>query len=180
LTSTKNLPKGIGGIYMETWKRIADYEDTYEISNYGSVRNIKTGRVLKLDTKPNGYLSARLCKNSKVKTFLVHRLVAIHFIPNPDNKPVVNHDDGVKTNNHVSNLVWSTSSENTRHAIRTGLKNEEKRIANVKKAKTKITPEQKQWIKDNYIPANEEFGSKALAEKFGVTRMYISQIANSK
>lgn len=136
--------------------------DNYEVSNFGEIRNLK-GKIIKPEILKKGYLRVSLCLNSKNKKYLVHRLVALAFIPNPENKPVVNHEDGDKTNNRYDNLVWATSSENTQHAIATGLKNESKRIENVKKAKTKISEEDKQWIKDNYIPRSKDFGTKALA-----------------
>lgn len=174
---------------MEKWKQIQGYEGFYEISNFGNVRSIDRvtnngkrlkGKIIKPSKTTNGYLMTRLCRDGRAIAYQIHRLVAIHFVENPYNKPIVNHNDGDKTNNRYDNLTWSTSSENTLHAIATGLKNEEKRIENVKKAKTKISPEQKQWIKDNYIARDKEFGAKAMAEKFDVTPVYISIIANSK
>ena len=100
----------------EQWKAVVGYEGIYEVSNYGKVRNVKTGRILKLGKSKNGYLRVGLHKNGKQKYFLVHRLVAIAFIPNPDNKETVNHIDEDKTNNHVCNLEWMTQKENTRHS----------------------------------------------------------------
>lgn len=104
----------------ETYKTIKDYPN-YEVSDLGNVRNIKTGRVLKPDYK-GGYQYAALCKEGKPKSHLIHRLVASAFIPNPENKPQVNHVNGDKTDNHIENLEWATNSENQKHAIKTGLR----------------------------------------------------------
>lgn len=81
---------------------------------------IKQERILKPFIRGN-YLSVDLRKNGKRKTFQVHRLVAIMFIPNPENKSEVNHIDGNKLNNSVTNLEWNTTSENIKHAYQTGL-----------------------------------------------------------
>ena len=175
---------------MEQWKQIQGYEGYYEISNLGNIRSIertvdhngrkvkRKGKMIKPNLNRNGYLTARLCKNGKSTAYLIHRLVAIHFIDNPNNKPVVNHKDFNRQNNNSENLEWTTQKENIEHAE--SRKDEATRIVNVKKALTKISPEDKQWIKDNYITRDKTFGAKALAEKFGVTPVYISIIANSK
>lgn len=105
---------------LEIFKLISDYPN-YEVSNLGNVRNRLTGKVLRPFKNGKGYLRVDLCKNGKEKTFLVHRLVATAFIPNPDNKPQVNHIDGCKSNNYISNLEWCNSSENVSHSYRTGL-----------------------------------------------------------
>jgi hypothetical protein len=97
----------------EEWKLIQDYGN-YEVSTLGNLRNSKTGRVLKQMCK-GGYLFAGLSKNSNGKTLPVHRLVALAFIDNPENKPQVNHKDKNRSNNNVSNLEWSTASENNIH-----------------------------------------------------------------
>ena len=118
-----------------TWKPANGYEGLYEVSDAGQVRSvdryIKTdirhvesrlikGKVLKQSIKRNGYKTVDLCKNGKVTTTLVHRLVAETFIPNPDGLRFVNHKDSNRTNNAVSNLEWVTSSENRMHGIAYG------------------------------------------------------------
>jgi hypothetical protein len=115
---------------MELWKDISGYEGYYQISNLGNVRSIdrfdgvhdRQGTIIKPNLKPNGYLQVGLRKHNTRKWFGVHRLVAIHFIENPDNKPQVNHIDGNKLNNTVENLEWVTGKENQRHAARLGLR----------------------------------------------------------
>lgn len=71
---------------------------------------------MKLRVNGGGYYHISFCKNNKCKTFNIYRLIAINFIPNPENKPQVNHIDGNKLNNHVNNLEWCTRSENMQHA----------------------------------------------------------------
>ena len=108
-------------IIIEEWKAIENYEGYYEISNFGNVRNSRTGRTLKLNDRGNGYFCCTLSKNNIRKNQSVHRLVAKAFIDNPEGKQEVNHIDGNKFNNHVDNLEWTTRSENETHAMNNGL-----------------------------------------------------------
>ena len=108
---------------MEEWKDIYDWEEFYEVSNLGRVRNKKTGNFITGDINNYGYYRVTLYHNNKKQKFFRHRLVAIHFIPNTDEaKTFVNHIDGDKSNNTVANLEWVTQSENEKHAFKTGLK----------------------------------------------------------
>lgn len=100
----------------EIWKPIQDYEN-YFVSNFGRVKNSK-GKIRKFvhDKKDYGYVRvALISKNKKQKNILVHRLVALAFIPNTENKSIVNHLNENKSDNRVENLEWSTLSENQRH-----------------------------------------------------------------
>ena len=107
----------------ETWKPIKEWEEFYEISNFGNVRNIKTKKLLNGDINNCGYYRVQLNHNGKKQRFFRHRLVATHFIPNTDKtKKFVNHIDGDKSNNTVTNLEWVTQSENEKHAFSKGLK----------------------------------------------------------
>lgn len=101
---------------MEVWK-IINFENliilnNYEISSLGNIRNYKTKRILKIRNIINGY--SNICLNGK--TFKVHRLVAIAFIDNPNNKPTVNHIDKNKHNNKLDNLEWATYTEQKNHS----------------------------------------------------------------
>jgi len=100
-----------------TWADIKDFKD-YEISTEGKVRNKRRGRVLKDRINTSGYLSVILYVNGKPISKLVHRLVAEAFIPNPDNKPQVNHINEIKTDNRVTNLNWMTRLENCNYGTR--------------------------------------------------------------
>lgn len=94
----------------------------FKISNYGRIYNKRKDNELKSWTNNrNGYICSMLCENSVKKNVRVHILVAKAFIPNPDNKPFVNHIDGDKTNNLSNNLEWVTQSENQLHAHKTKL-----------------------------------------------------------
>ncbi len=119
---------------MEIWKDIVGYEGLYQISNLGNVKSLAKCYVCgnhnsvrvndEKILKPNnalGYLQVGLQKNSVRTIFKVHRLVANAFIENPFEKPFVNHINGVKTDNTVSNLEWCTSKENTLHSYKIGL-----------------------------------------------------------
>lgn len=104
----------------EIWKDIIiekngvvyDYSGLYEVSNYGRVKNSRTGKILKPVINNKGYLFVGLHKDGKDKKFLVHRLVATMFIPNPDNLPAVNHISEVRSENTVDNLEWCTIAYN--------------------------------------------------------------------
>lgn len=96
-------------------------EYDYFIHDTGFVESKRSGRILYINVKSNGYSYVCLWKNCKSKTMLVHRLVALHFIPNIDMKSEVNHIDGDKNNNHFLNLEWVTSSENKKHCYLSGL-----------------------------------------------------------
>ncbi len=104
---------------QEIWKDIINFPD-YQISNLGNVYSKKNYKIRKPFVS-NGYLSIYLFKNGKRYRKKIHRLVAEAFIPNPNNLPVINHIDGNKLNNIVSNLEWCTSKQNTIHAYKTGL-----------------------------------------------------------
>ena len=112
---------------MEMWKAIEGTDGRYEVSNTGKVRSnnyLGHGKQqeLSLAKDQKGYLRVRIYKDGSRQTVKVHREVAKAFIPNPENKPEVNHKDGDKENNHVENLEWATPSENTTHAYDSGLK----------------------------------------------------------
>lgn len=119
---------------VEIWKDVVGHEGKYQVSNLGRARSVDRainvicrnkpmsmrykGRVLTHNYNNHGYHCMRLSKKEYV---LIHRMVAIAFIPNPENKPFINHINGIKDDNRVENLEWCTCLENSQHAIRTGL-----------------------------------------------------------
>lgn len=105
----------------EIWKPIKEYKDLYEVSNTGKVRNIKTKYILNPYKTNKGYYYANLCINKKSKGIGIHRLVALNFIDNPENKPQVNHINGIKADNRAENLEWVTCSENIIHSYKNGM-----------------------------------------------------------
>lgn len=125
----------------EEW-RILNFEPNYEVSNFGLVRRKDNKRILKDKDNGRGYRAVHL---SHGKLYYVHRLVAMCFLPNPNNYPQVNHINGDKSDNNVINLEWCTCSYNNKHAILIGLrKTTEKQRANSRLQISKLTPEQLQ------------------------------------
>ena len=120
---------------IEIWKDVVGYEGIYQVSNLGRVKSlekkfwsnknnsfsINKEFIRKLSSTRKGYLRVGLMKDLKQKPFLVHRLVAIAFIPNLENKPEVNHINGIKNDNRVENLEWVTTKENVIHSFQNGL-----------------------------------------------------------
>lgn len=109
---------------MEKWKPVKGYEELYEVSSMGRVRSLDrydslgrlhVGRILRPKKNKNGYLECNLFDGGSGRTFRVHKLVAVAFIPNPDKHPQVNHIDEDKTNNVVENLEWCSAKYNTNY-----------------------------------------------------------------
>lgn len=123
-------------IQNEIWKSVKDYEGLYEVSNLGRIKSLDKevscgfngnykriikGKILNPSYDNDSYLHIGLTKDYITKNYFIHRLVAIAFIENLENKPQVNHIDGNKSNNRLKNLEWNTLSENRVHAYNTGL-----------------------------------------------------------
>jgi hypothetical protein len=120
----------------EIWKDVYGFEGLYRVSSHGRifcysktwlsgrwVTRLVKDQELKYYTDRRGYIVVNLRKENKQRQYKVHRLVAIAFVPNPSNKPQVNHDDTDKKNNHYTNLIWATPGENMQHAHDNGLMN---------------------------------------------------------
>lgn len=170
---------------MEKWRDIQGYEGLYQVSESGGVKRLshiaeyKDGakhhyeeRTLSPVLQATGYLTVTLCRGGEQRPVGVHRLVAETFIPNPDNKPQVNHIDGCKTNNKASNLEWCTAKENSDHAWRLGL--------------SKITDKHKTPAGKNAKPiecleTGEIFKSAREAERrLGISNQNISKVLKGK
>ena len=166
--SLENLPN-------EEWRPVVGYEGLYEVSNYGRVKTLFKGvnKIRKpVFTNNPRYFGVNLYKENVSRLIRIHVLVARAFIPNPANKPVVNHKDANRRNNQVSNLEWVTQLENKKHAYDKGLYK-----IGCEHWNSKFTEEQIRYIRENCIPGDLEFGISALARKFGVcigaiSRMY--------
>ena len=109
---------------LEIWKDIEGFEGIYQISNKGNLKSFKknkNGRILKNKNKKGWYLNIILTNKKKKKSIKIHKLVALAFIPNPNNYPVINHINGNKQDNRVENLEWCTQKQNIIHAKQKGL-----------------------------------------------------------
>ena len=112
---------------QEVWKDIVikkngvlyDFTGLYQASNFGKIKSCKkrNGKILKPSSDNHGYLKVKLCKNGMRGDFMIHRIVASLFIPNPQNKIQIDHIDTNRANNNVNNLKWATPSENTNNPI---------------------------------------------------------------
>jgi len=150
-------------------KKICKY---YSVDTLGNVitdnwRNTGKTAILKHAIDNKGYCRVGLSIDGKLVTKKVHRLIAIAFIPNPENKPQVNHINGIKTDNRVENLEWVTPKENTRHAINN------KMCGYIKLDEQKVLE-----IRNLYKDGN--YTHKQLALKYGVIRQTIGDIINKK
>ncbi len=117
LSKNKLIIKGV--IFI--WKQIIGFENIYEINEYGDIRNSITKEIRSPYITNKGYKAIDLYKDGIRYKYLIHRLVAVHFVPNPDNYPIVLHKDNNKLNTYYTNLKWGTYSENNAQAISDGL-----------------------------------------------------------
>ena len=166
----------------EIWKDVKDYEGFYQVSNLGRVKSLDRfdrihhhwkGKMLKLAMSRGGYLAVELNKNGKASKKSVHRLVAEVFVPNPLNKSMVNHLDGIKTHNTPDNLEWCTDSENKYHAYRNGLN---KGPRGELQGSHKLTWDDIHYIREHYKPKDKQYSTGALGKKFNVRPSTIYKI----
>jgi hypothetical protein len=155
-----------GELMQEVWQPVVGYEGRYEVSDTGRVKGPRGPRKPIFHT--NGYVRVGLWHRGTNKLFYIHRLVATHFIPNPNQCPQVNHKDGNKINNLVSNLEWCTASENVIHAVRLfGLHGENHH-------KSKLTSEQVRSIRSDTRLHRE------IAADYAIVRSVVSEIKSGK
>ena len=152
----------------EIWKPIKDYEGLYEVSNLGRVKSLRRNIIVKPYMNHTGYWMVNLWYNCKQDKRLISRLVAETFIPNPNDYPIINHIDGNKQNNHVSNLEWCTYSQNIKHAHDNGLR---------KIYHKKITDEQ---VKELIHFRKLGYSLSSLSCKYNISLSLTSMICNGK
>ena len=151
----KFYPFGLEDLPEEIWQDIPNYGD-YQVSTFGRIKSLKhtKPRIMRPALNSSGYLFVEIHKNNSPTKFLIARLVAEVFIPNPDNKPEVNHLHG-RFNNHFESLEWATGSENMLHAFLTGLA---QNAQGADDSQAKLTAPQIEFIRNNNTLTNEQFG----------------------
>ena len=193
----------------EIWRPIKDYERLYEVSNLGRVSSLDRetidtigrkhyikGRILKQGKDNHGYLVVALTKNGKSKTVRVHRLVAEAFIPNPENKPCIDHINTIKDDNRIENLRWATPKENMNNELtkdkfegennpfygKHRTEETKKKISEAKKGK-KVGLDNPKSIKLICIypdgTQTDIMTRKELAEYLGISKMTVDKILKS-
>jgi len=154
---------------------VAGYEGLYEVDELGNIFSIKRpnaiGGLLKFTPDSFGYLRVGFSKDNKVKTYKAHRIVAAAFIPNPDNKPQVNHINGIKTDNRVENLEWATQKENINHAWGIGLSKNKK---GHKSLLSKLNKDQRIQMLTDYVV--NRASQKQVAKKYSISQPLVSMI----
>lgn len=171
----------------EIWKDVVGYEGLYQVSNLGRVKSLARTvirsngvplyckeKVLKT-AKISGYPLVDLRKKGNRKVIQVHRLICLAFLPNPENKPQVNHKNGVKTDNRLENLEWATRSENSKHAFLIGL-NKPNMLKGEKIGTSKLTEKQVIQIKHG----NKGLTRKQISAKYGIDPTTVSKIILGK
>ena len=161
---------------IELWLPITGYDGQYEISNFGNVRSKKSGHFKNKSKRilNKQYYATTLHINGFRKTFKIHRLVAMAFIPNPKNKPQVNHIDGNKLNNHANNLEWCTAKENMIHALKNGLLNS----VGVSNYQTNLTERDVQIIR--WMSEIGCFSYEQIAEFLSITKSNVAHIVKGR
>lgn len=161
-------------------KDVKGYEDLFAITKDGKLWSKRTNRFLKQTISKTGYYTVATKiggRGGVTKCFKIHRLVCEAYNDNPDNKPFVNHKDGNKLNNHISNLEWCTSSENNKHSYDTKLRDIK---SGIDVFNSKLSREQIEEIRSLYIPYCRVFGARSLSEKYDVSHETIHRVVNNK
>ena len=165
----------------EIWKDVVGYEGYYKVSNTGKIKSlrrvveksanifvIKKEKELKLSIA-RGYFFTKLCIDRKNTNISVHRLVAIAFIPNPENKRCVNHKDGNKGNNYLENLEWCTHSENIQHSLSMGLA-----VSGERSWNARLTKEDVLYIRKIY--SRGVYGAQRIGKELNIPTTTIASV----
>ncbi len=163
----------------EEWCDVVGYVGLYQVSNIGRVKSLNynhtnTPKIMKPGKIPKGYLIVNLFDNGSRKTMYIHRLVGFAFLKKSKEKPEVNHKNGCKTDNRVDNLEWVSPSENTFHAIETGLRNN----VGEHNGRSKLSDVEVAEIKNLYSQGG--YVQRELGEMYGVAGSHINAIVNNK
>jgi len=164
-----------GFIYFdmkEVWKEVRGFELYYDISNYGNVKSKRSNKLLTpIIGKKKGYMQITLTVDGIMYKYYLHRLVALNFIPNPENKPQVNHKSGIKKDCSTANLEWCTGSENQHHAFDNGIRTDK----GLNHYKNKLNSDQRY---DVFNCRNRGMTYEKIAEIFNVSESHIWKIIN--
>lgn len=156
---------------IEIWKDVLGYEGFYKVSNLGNVLSSRRNKLLAKNKNKYGYLDVHLSVKGKPIRRLIHRLVAIAFIKNPENKPEINHKNGKKEDNWSENLEWATPSENKIHGFKTGLYTPKTGSSH---SKAKLTEQDVVDIRLSELPQKE------LAKKYKINIRHLHDILRGR
>ena len=155
------------------------WKEAYGFNNYlcnekGEIYSLLSAKIMKTHGDKDGYQQLRMTvEKGKAVTVKTHRLIAQTFLPNPENKPQVNHKDGNKKNNAVSNLEWCTHKENQKHAIKTGLKND----SGINNSRASCNEEK---LKEIRLLISEGKGNTEIEKITGISNKVVSLIRHNK
>lgn len=163
---------------LEIWKDAVGYEDFFMISNYGRVWSKRTNKEIKTNVGKTGYKSfvTKLGgRKSKSICLRIHRLVALAFVKNPEEKPFVNHMDGNKENNFYKNLEWCTQKENATHAYKKGLL-----VIHEGEDSCKAILSKKDVLEIKKLLSEKILKHREIADRYGVSRKTITSISTNQ
>lgn len=167
----------IASLKNEKWHILLD--NAYLISNLGRIYSIPYKRIMKTRIDKYGYENVSL-KKIKSCPMTVHRIIAKHFIPNPENKPQVNHINGIKTDNRIENLEWCTVQENITHSVQNGLKGTTKGQKRKYRVEQPLRRKEVEEIDFNGKIINYFESQSDASKKTGINNVYISRCCLSK
>lgn len=163
----------------EVWKDVVGFEEYFMVSNTGKVWSKRTNKELKQCKLKTGYMAVTTRiggRSGKVYCLRIHRMVAEAFIPNPDDKPYVNHKNLDKKANNLTNLEWVTASENALHYY----SSIESSGGSRRYAARRLSSDEASFIRDVYVPRDPVYGARALSRRFGIPHNSILAILNFK